>query len=306
MWPVTDVVLALDVGGTKLLGGLVTADGAVVLRRLVPTPRDATGCDPGLIAFAGLAADLVADAGKEGLNVVAAGVGFAEYVHDDRLTSSEVFAWDRQPAGLLAEVLPDRPVAVEADVRCAALAEAVVRTPASTADGMFYLSWGTGLSCALVVDGRSRAGARGEALAIGEWPVDAAVDPSWNGNLEAYASGRGMETRYEKATGQASSGPEIVRRADEGDAVAAGVVDSAAAAVAGAVRDCVLLLDPATVVLGGGVGSADHRLTRQVAERVPAMLHRAGPPTIERARAGSDAGLLGAAYVAWRATEPRG
>ena len=302
----TDVVLALDVGGTKLLGGLVTADGAVVLRRQVPTPRDATGCDPGLSAFAGLAADLVADAGGEGLHVVAAGVGFAEYVHDDLLTSREVFAWDRQPADLLAEVLPDRPVAVEADVRCAAVAEAVVRTPASTADGMFYLSWGTGLSCALVVDGRSWAGARGEALAIGEWPVDAAVDPSWNGNLETYASGRGIETRYEKATGQASSGPEIVRGADAGDAVAAGVVDSAAAAVAAAVRDCVLLLDPATVVLGGGVGSADHRLTRQVAERVPAMLHRAGPATIERARAGSDAGLLGAAYVAWRVTEASG
>ncbi|MGH3317887.1 MAG: ROK family protein, partial [Nocardioidaceae bacterium] len=96
--------------------------------------------------------------------------------------------------------------------------------------------------------------------------------------------------------------PAIVRLADEGDAVAAGVVDSAAAAVAAAVRDCVLLLDPAIVVLGGGVGSADHRLTRQVAERVPAMLHRTGPPNLERARAGSDAGLLGAAYVAWRTT----
>jgi hypothetical protein len=132
MWPVTDVILAYDVGGTKLLGGLVTADGVVALRRQVPTPRDATGCDPGLAAFAGLAADLVADAGREGLNVVAAGVGFAEYVHDDRPTSSEVFVWDRQPADLLAEVLPERPVAVEADVRCA-VAEAVARTPASTA-----------------------------------------------------------------------------------------------------------------------------------------------------------------------------
>ena len=47
MWRVTEVVVALDVGGTKLLGGLVTADGAVVVRRQVPTPRDPTGCDPG-------------------------------------------------------------------------------------------------------------------------------------------------------------------------------------------------------------------------------------------------------------------
>ena len=47
MWRVTEVVVALDVGGTKLLGGLVTADGAVVARRQVPTPRDPTGCDPG-------------------------------------------------------------------------------------------------------------------------------------------------------------------------------------------------------------------------------------------------------------------
>jgi glucokinase len=83
--------------------------------------------------------------------------------------------------------------------------------------------------------------------------------------------------------------------------VAAGVVDSAAAAVARAIRDCVLLLDPATVVLGGGMGSADHRLTRSVAEQVPSLLRRPNPPPVQRARAGPAAGLLGAAVLAWHA-----
>ena len=265
-----DVVLALDAGGTKLLGGLVTRDGTIVLREQVPTPRDDRGCDPDLHALAALALRVRDQAAAAGSRVTAVGVGMPEYVRDGSLTSAEVFAWTRQPGEVLAGL--GGPVAVESDVRCAALAEASLREDTPS---LLYVSWGTGLSSTLVVGGRCLAGRRGEAIALGEWPVAAAVDASWPGNLETYASGRGIALRGDEA--------------------------GAADAVAHAVVALVQVLDPDVVVLGGGVGTSGGPLQTGVRDAVPRLLARPCPPPVEAARAGADAGLLGAARIAWEA-----
>jgi glucokinase len=267
-----DVALAVDAGGTKLLAGLVARDGTVVLREQVPTPRDDRGCDPDLETLIALAHRLHARATNDGHRVVGVGLGMPEYVRDGVLTSVEVFAWSRQPGEVLAGL--GVPVTVESDVRCAALAEAAARAGASP---LLYVSWGTGLSSTLVVDGRCLAGRRGEAIALGEWPVAAAVDPAWPGNLESYASGRG-----------------IAMRGDE-----AGAVEAVAHAVAALVQ----VLDPELVVLGGGIGTSGGALPNGVRDAVPGLLARASPPPVVPARAGADAGLLGAALVAWESAE---
>ena len=128
----TELVLAIDAGGTKLLGGLVTRQGEVLHTEEVPTPATATGSDPGLRELTALARR-VADTADEHGRIVGVGLGFPEYVRGGRVTSTEVFAWDRQPADLLGEVVPGVPVVVEADVRCAAVAEAAaVDEPASS------------------------------------------------------------------------------------------------------------------------------------------------------------------------------
>ena len=119
---VADVVLALDAGGTKLLGGLVTRSGEIVARTQRPTPRTSAGCDPGLVELTDLAGSLAVAASQQGHRIRGAGLGIAEYVSGDRLTSAEVFSWDRQPTELLAGHANGR-VAVETDVRCAAMAE---------------------------------------------------------------------------------------------------------------------------------------------------------------------------------------
>jgi glucokinase len=292
-----DVALALDAGGTKLLGGLVTRDGTVLARDQVPTPRAGDRCDPDLSALRAQASRLRDLAGRDGHRVTAVGLGIAEYVRDGALTSAEVFSWSVQPWDLLSGL--GGPVAVEADVRCAALAEASARGAAGKGS-LLYLSWGTGLSSALVLDGRCVAGRRGEALALGEWPVPAAVDPGWHGNLERYASGLAMAERYAASTGRAVTGAEVARRARAGESDADAVVASAAAAVAHAVAALVLVLDPDLVVLGGGVGTGDELLAR-VRTTLAGLLTRPGAPEVEAALAGSDAGLLGAAQVAWQA-----
>ena len=84
----TDVVVAIDAGGTKLLGGLVAPDGAVLGTEEVATPRTPEGCDPGLRALAGLAGRLASSAATGGHRVTGIGLGFPEYVRDGTVTSA--------------------------------------------------------------------------------------------------------------------------------------------------------------------------------------------------------------------------
>ena len=299
-----DVVNALDAGGTKLLGGLLTRDGEVLDRDQVATPRASGGCDPDLTMLCALASRLGRRAAASGLSVRGVGLGIAEYVRDGLVTSAEVFDWRAQPRDLLSPLVDDGVVGVDADVRCAAAAEAAVRREAER-DSMLYVSWGTGLSSTLVIDGSCVAGTRGEALALGEWSVDRRVDPTWTGNLERFASGLGVAERYAARTTRAATGAELDRLAEEGDADARLVLESAADAVAQAVAAMVLVLDPAVVVLGGGVGTGAGILPTRVRAALPLMLARPDAPPVEPARAGADAGLVGAGLLAWQAREAR-
>ena len=194
-------------------------------------------------------------------------------------------------------MVPNVPVAVAADVRCSAAAEAWARS-AGPGTSLFYVSWGTGLSSALVLDGLPLTGRRGEALALGEWPVAAAVDPGWTGNLEQYAAGFSLGRRYTEKTGDDVDGRTVISRAAAGDAVAAEVVDTAARALTHALAQVVHLLDPDVIVLGGGLGTSGTAAPRQVvASCCPDLLRRPEPPAVEAAVAGAQAGLVGAGLL---------
>ena len=297
MASVTDVVLAVDAGGTKYLGGVVDRAGNVSYEREVPTPRSGGRGDPDLATLRDLFDVLREQAVEDGRHVCGLGVGVPEYVGDGRLTSAEVLAWSTQPTDLLGVDFPGVPVLVEADVRCAAYAEARTGWPESHT--LLYVSWGTGLSSTLVVDGRCVAGHRGEAIALGELGVVAAVDPNWKGNLEDFASGLGLGARFAERTGRPATGRAVADLAGHGDPDARLVLESAARAVGHALRDCTSLLDPAVIVLGGGIGSGGGELPRLVAELLPALLTRPEPPTVVPARLGARAGLLGAGLLGW-------
>jgi glucokinase len=296
---VTDVVLAVDVGGTTTTAGLVTTDGNAVSTIGVPTLHTERGRDPGLVGLAGLVARVRRQAADDGCTVRAVSLGFPEYVHHDRLTSSEVIAWDRQPTEVLDDGADGVPVFVDSDVRCAAVAESRL-APAGERD-IFYVSWGTGISSALVVDGVCRVGRRGEAIALGELDVAAAVDATWTANLERYASGSGIAQRYATAhPGAALDCRAIAALADAGDGDATAIIRSAARAVAAALRSCIAIVDPDVVIVGGGIGAADGPLVTTMRADLDGLLPRAAPPAVVAARAGEQAGLVGAGLVGWQ------
>lgn len=294
------VTIGLDVGGTKVAGGLVDPAGAVVERTVRPSVVGGAA-DPASRVTLLVARELLARAAELGLRVDGIGAGFPEYVDPDgRLTSREVLAWTDQPAQLLARL---GPVTVESDVRCGALAEALLGAGREARE-MIYVSAGTGLSYALVVDGRPRPGRRGEAIAFGELEVSPAFAGPSVVTLERYASGGAIGRAWAEATGRPVAGAqEVAQAAAAGDATAIALLERTGGALGAGLALLVRLLDPDLIVLGGGLGISvgPWRAALEVSYAARTASRSGAPPVVTSAL-GPDAGVIGAALTHRRAT----
>ncbi|GAA3701975.1 ROK family protein [Microlunatus aurantiacus] len=284
------LTVAIDVGGTKLVGALLDGDG---IRHRVEraTPGSPGAADPGSAALRDLANELAGSAGT-GEPVAAVGVGCCEYVSDDRLTSREVLAWTEQPAAWLPAVFSGARVVVESDVRCGLLAECRLGAARELGSAVF-VSWGTGLSSALLLDGAIWSGSRGRAIALGELPGPLGL------NLEQFASGAGMAARWGAASGRPGRGTRaLVAAADHGESTALAIAATAGQALADALAALVHLLDPERLVLGGGMGCADTAARRALLRHWERL---GNPAELVVAELGPDGPLLGAGLAAgWR------
>lgn len=278
------LTVALDVGGTKLVGALLDADGVRHrLERLTPGPAGAG--DPGSSALRALVGELAQLAGP----VTAVGIGWCEYVTENRLTSREVLDWTDQPADWLPTVFPGARVRVESDVRCGLLAERRLGAVRQV-DSAVFVSWGTGLSSALLLDGRIWSGSRGRAIALGELPGPLGL------NLEQFASGAGMAARWGAASGRPGRDTRaLLAAAEHRETTALAIAATAGQALADALAAVVHLLDPERIVLGGGLGCADTAARRALLRH----WERLGiPAELVVAELGPDGPLLGAGLAA--------
>ncbi|MGI9117428.1 MAG: ROK family protein [Gaiellales bacterium] len=261
-------IVGIDAGGTKLAAGRVDpTTGAVDDRRVIDT-RAERGGEAVLADVVELARDLGGDA-------AAVGIGVPEMVDGDGRIRSAA-NWDWRPLDLPAAFAPLAHVRVVSDVHAAALAEA--RLGAGRAlDSFLYVSVGTGISSSFVVDGAPWPGADGRAILLGAPLVEAVA-----------------------------SGPAIARAAGTPDAQAAFAddaatpsVEAAAAALGLELARAVHLLDPAGVVLGGGLGLND-RYRGLVADAMATAIDGdyARIPPVLPAGLGADAGIIGAALSA--------
>lgn len=295
----SSLALGIDVGGTKTRVALVDPDGNVLALSETPTSAEG-GADPGFTRSLILARDVAQRAREQGWAIDGVGVGIPEYVDPTgMLRSRDVMAWDQQPAEVFTEW---GPLVVESDVRCGAFAESMLGAGRG-ATSMLYVSIGTGISCALVIEGRLWRGYRGEAIALGELPVDRMLEASDTTTLEQYASGAAIARRYTRMTGEAVDGArEVLARARAHDIRAERVVDSTATAVGAALAWAVHLLDPQMVVLGGGLGASGGPWCELVG-RTYLERSRPEPPPIITALLGANSGVVGAGLVALSAHE---
>lgn len=292
-------VLALDVGGSTVRGALVTPDGS-----LLDQHQEQTGDrDPGLRAVRRVAELLVRRAADLGTEVTAIGAGFPEYVdRHGRLISHEVLDWDRQPAQLLADLAPL--VRVDSDVRCGARGE--LHAAEGTHRDFVYVSVGTGISSTLVTGGVLRRGVRGEAIGLGELLVSPELSGEVPLTLESYASGAGIARRFAEQTGEKvnEGARTVTEKAEAGDGVAHDILTTAGRALGCTLSQLVHLLDPGAVVLGGGLGTAETPLrTAMLTEYGRGTARRPGAPAVLTSALGAASGLVGAARLAWTASE---
>lgn len=285
--------VGLDVGGTKIAGGLVRfPDGVVVERR-----RIATGADRGPDVILADAVELARELSRcvpTGGRFAGVGLGVPELVDlTGRVTSAHTIDWRGVP---FTERFADvGPVWVESDVRAAALAEA--RFGAGRPYLIIvYVTVGTGISSTLVVDGTPYAGARGNALILASSPTSV-LCPECGGwvrtVLEEFASGPALANRYR------AERAEDVLAAAEQDPVARQVVRDAGEALGSGVGMLVNVLDPDAVIVGGGLGLAGGlywgAFVESARRHIWADATRELP--IVAAQLGADAGVIGAANL---------
>ncbi|MDG9718639.1 ROK family protein [Streptomyces sp. DH24] len=298
-------VIALDVGGTGMKAALVGADGELLHRARRATGRE-RGPDAVVDGILGFAAELRAY-GTEHLGEPASAAGVAVPGIVDGDTGVAVYAanlgWRDVPLrALLAERLGDVPVALGHDVRTGGLAEGRVGAGRG-ADRFLFVALGTGIAGAIGLDGRVEAGAHGFAGEIGHVVVRPGGLPcpcGQRGCLERFASAAAVSQAWAGACGDPDAdAADCARAVEAGDPGAVRVWQDAVDALADGLVTALTLLDPRTLIIGGGLAEAGETLFSPLRDAVRRRVTFQKLPSIVPAALGDTAGCLGAGLLAW-------
>lgn len=310
--------IGLDIGGTKISGGVIDGNGVILAKGL----RDTPALDPAAIIQA--AASLTQELSWEH-KIDAVGVACAAYV--DRSGSTVYFspnlAWRDEPLKKRLESALDLPVTIENDANAAAWGEFRFGAAVGAVD-MVMLTVGTGIGGGVIVDGVLMHGAFGVAAELGHMRVVPGGIRCGCGNRgcwEMYASGTALVREAQDLVVSGSplaarldelcagdpaalKGPDVTRAAVEGDPAAVELLADLGVWIGEGLASVVAILDPELVVLGGGVSAAGPLLIDPALTAFRRQLTGRGHRPEARfalASLGNDAGMIGAADLAGRA-----
>ncbi|MFJ6086445.1 ROK family protein [Streptomyces sp. NPDC092369] len=298
-------VIALDVGGTGMKAALVGADGALLhqARRATGRERGPDAVVEGILDFA---ADLRAY-GAEHLGEPAAAAGLAVPGIVDEPAGIAAYSanlgWRDVPLrDLLAARLGGVPVALGHDVRTGGLAEGRIGA-GQGADRFLFVPLGTGIAGAIGIAGRVEAGAHGFAGEIGHIVVRPGGTPCPCGQigcLERYASAAAVSEAWAAVTGDGEAdAADCAKAVESGDPNAVRVWQNAIDALADGLVTALTLLDPRTLIIGGGLAEAGETLFTPLRDAVRRRVTFQKTPAIVPAALGDTAGCLGAGLLAW-------
>ncbi|GHI33672.1 hypothetical protein Sdagh_54020 [Streptomyces daghestanicus] len=208
---------------------------------------------------------------------------------------------------LLSERLGGVPVALGHDVRTGGLAEGRIGAGRG-ADRFLFVPLGTGIAGAIGIDGRVEGGAHGFAGEIGHVVVrpDGVPCPcGQRGCLERYASASAVGEAWAAASGDPAAGAaDCAGAVAAGDPAAVRVWREAVDALAAGLVTALTLLDPRTLIIGGGLAEAGETLFTPLREAVARRITFQTQPSIVPAALGDTAGCLGAGLLAWDLLNP--
>jgi len=297
-----DYCFAADLGGTKLAAAIADARGSIVAELTEPTdPRGAAYVAEQIAACAHKLAHTVGIEVARARHVMV-GIPGAIDPRTGRISLTPNIAGleDFDVLGFLrGRFGPD--VAIENDVNLAMLGEHALGC-ASRCRNAAFLSLGTGAGLGLLIDDKLFHGASGTAGEIADLPVGhdpTSQIPSASSTFELEVGSPAIVDRYRRQGGTAATTVrDIFRLLEQGDEVAASVLDTTARWVALAVVTLQSLLDLELIVFGGSIGVRPE-LYERVRQTLPTLFSR--PIAIAPSRLGDRAGLMGAAWAAGHA-----
>ncbi|WP_255954526.1 ROK family protein [Streptomyces odontomachi] len=298
-------VIALDVGGTGMKAALVGPDGALLYETRRATGRE-RGADAVVAAVLDLAVELRAQ-GEARFGAPAAALGAAVPGIVDAERGIAVYSanlnWAHVPLrDLLSERLGGTPVALGHDVRTGGLAEGRIGAGRG-ADRFLFVALGTGIAGAIGIDGTIEPGAHGSAGEIGHVvvrPDGPACDCGQRGCLERLASAAAVSRAWAAACGEPDADAAGCAKAvAAGDPRASEVWQQAVDALADGLVGALTLLDPGTLIIGGGLAEAGDLLFAPLRAAVERRVTFQSVPEIVPAALGDTAGCQGAGLLAW-------
>ncbi|TFC05231.1 ROK family protein [Cryobacterium mannosilyticum] len=250
-------VIGIDLGGTKIRGGIATLSGDIVADKKILT--NTNGIDL-VDQIVDLVADLCETIGARLDQVAATGIGGAGVPNQAGSSfdlAPNLTALDNKPfaQGLIRRL--GHPVILENDVNVAAIGELHHGVGLNTSNFVF-ISVGTGIGMGIVANGQLVRGARSSAGEIGFLPFgsdELVLSNHVRGPLEEAVAGDALAKTYHASTGHSLSAQEIFARAAHGEPHAVAAVDHEAKWLATAIVAVRAVLDPEVFVLGGGIGS---------------------------------------------------
>jgi glucokinase len=295
--------IGVDVGGTKILAGVVDRQGVVARREEGPTPLST---EDALLA--------ALDAAVEGLledDVAALGFGIPSTI-DQRagraVSSVHIPLADIDFRDRMAERF-GLPVAIDNDANAAAIAEWRLGAGRG-ASHVVVLTLGTGIGGGLILDGRPYRGSIGAGAELGHMILDYGGAPcgggcTGRGHFEALASGIAADQAAARRFGAGANARTLVAAARDGNEGAKEDLAEIGRRLGAGIGALVNIFNPEVVVLAGGFAEARDLILAPAREVMAREALRPGRDLvrIEWAQLGPEAGMVGAALVGFEALE---
>lgn len=296
--------IGIDLGGTKIEVIALSDSGEELFRKRIPTPR---GSYPDtLAAIKSLVDDAERATGQKG--TVGVGIPGTISPFTGKVKNANSVWLNGQPLDKDLSALLLREVRFANDANCMAVSEATDGAGAGK-NIVLALILGTGSGSGIVINGKPHNGANGIGGEWGHnmlpWQDEEELEVTKNnpcycgksGCVEQFVSGTGLCDDYERRSGNRLKGDEIVRLAEQGDAVAEQSLQAYERRLAKSLAAYVNVLDPDVIVLAGGVCNIDRLYTN-----VPKLLGdyifgRECFTEIKKAVHGDSSGVRGAAWL---------
>lgn len=305
-------IIVVDMGGTKIAGGLADRGGQLSARQVVPTwPSHGPGGPDALVA---LLERLREESQRTNTPARAIGISVAGIVHHRPgiVHLAPNLRWRDFPLRDVLEARFGLPVAIGNDAKLATLGEYHARHE-NAGETIFGLWIGTGVGGGVVLDGHILHGAHDAAGEVAYLlPERSALGQQYPdlGALELVIAGPGIANRAAARLDAVSGTPSTLRSlgtspqaadvfaaAQHGDTIAEEILAETLDTLALALANVAVVLDPDRIILGGSVGLALTPWYAAIVQRIAGKIPHI--PALSAATLSDAAPLVGAALIAW-------